>query len=121
MHFSIDNLAKFAQAVLDGKMEAYMKSEPIPDDNSQGVKVERFGSGANSDAAETKIPDDFGGDSVGRLKFNNARFWIEPHFHLDPATWEPSHFVDQESHVGVGAFAAESLHFARAFESPKIG
>jgi len=37
--FSIENLHKFAQAVLDGKLEAYMKSEPIPEDNDSGVRV----------------------------------------------------------------------------------
>jgi protein disulfide isomerase family A protein 3 len=37
--FSIENLQKFAQAVLDGKIEAYMKSEPIPEDNDSGVRV----------------------------------------------------------------------------------
>ena len=37
--FSVENLKKFAQDVLDGKVEAHMKSEPIPDDDSAPVKV----------------------------------------------------------------------------------
>ncbi|KAJ2948031.1 hypothetical protein O0L34_g9829 [Tuta absoluta] len=37
--FSIENLQKFAKDLLDGKLEAFVKSEAIPADNSAPVKV----------------------------------------------------------------------------------
>ena len=37
--FSVDNLEKFVNDLLDGKLEAYLKSEPIPEDNDAAVKV----------------------------------------------------------------------------------
>jgi len=37
--FSPENLKKFADDVLAGNLEAYMKSEPIPEDNDGPVKV----------------------------------------------------------------------------------
>lgn len=37
--FSVDNLLNFAQNLLDGKLEPYIKSEPIPEKNDEPVKV----------------------------------------------------------------------------------
>ncbi|XP_074651365.1 protein disulfide-isomerase A3-like [Tubulanus polymorphus] len=37
--FSMDNLEKFVQNLLDGKLEPYLKSEPVPEDNDAPVKV----------------------------------------------------------------------------------
>ena len=37
--FSVDNLREFAQEYLDGGLEPYIKSEPVPEDNSGPVKV----------------------------------------------------------------------------------
>jgi len=37
--FSVENLKKFVEDVLAGKLEAHMKSEPIPDNSSPGVKT----------------------------------------------------------------------------------
>jgi protein disulfide isomerase family A protein 3 len=37
--FSPENLKQFAQQLVDGKLEAYMKSEAVPADNSGPVKV----------------------------------------------------------------------------------
>ena len=36
---SMDNLEKFINDFLDGKIEPYLKSEPIPEDNDEYVKV----------------------------------------------------------------------------------
>ena len=36
---SVDNLKAFVQQYLDGELEIYVKSEPIPEDNSGPVKV----------------------------------------------------------------------------------
>ena len=36
---SVDNLKAFIQQYLDGELEIYVKSEPIPEDNSGPVKV----------------------------------------------------------------------------------
>ena len=36
---SVDNLRAFVQQYLDGELEIYVKSEPIPEDNSGPVKV----------------------------------------------------------------------------------
>ena len=35
----MDNLEKFVNDLLDGKLKAYLKSEPIPDSNDEPVKV----------------------------------------------------------------------------------
>ena len=37
--FSVDNLKAFAQEYLDGGLEPYLKSEPVPKDNDGPVKV----------------------------------------------------------------------------------
>jgi len=37
--FSLENLKKFAENVRDGKLEAYMKSEAVPEKNDQPVKI----------------------------------------------------------------------------------
>ena len=37
--FSVDNLREFVQEYLDGGLEPYIKSEPVPEDNSGPVKV----------------------------------------------------------------------------------
>jgi len=37
--FSMDNLEKFVNDFLDGKVEPYLKSEPVPEDNDGPVKV----------------------------------------------------------------------------------
>ncbi|XP_052793206.1 protein disulfide-isomerase A3-like [Mya arenaria] len=37
--FSMDNLEKFVNDLLDGKLEAYMKSEAVPDNTQNAVKV----------------------------------------------------------------------------------
>lgn len=37
--FSVENLQKFTTDLLDGKLEPYVKSEPIPESNDAGVKV----------------------------------------------------------------------------------
>ena len=37
--FSVDALKKFAQQFLDGELDPYVKSEPVPEDNSGPVKV----------------------------------------------------------------------------------
>lgn len=39
---SVDNLRAFVQQYLDGELEIYVKSEPIPEDNSGPVKVYRY-------------------------------------------------------------------------------
>lgn len=36
---SVDNLKRFVQQYIDGELEVYVKSEPVPDDNSGPVKV----------------------------------------------------------------------------------
>ena len=36
---SVENLEKFVNDFLDGKIKPYLKSEPIPEDNSGPVKV----------------------------------------------------------------------------------
>ena len=38
-HYSMDNLEKFVKDLLDGKLKAYLKSEPIPESNDDPVKV----------------------------------------------------------------------------------
>lgn len=35
----MDNLEKFVNDLLTDKLEPYLKSEPVPEDNSGGVKV----------------------------------------------------------------------------------
>jgi len=40
LNSSIESLKKFADDVLTGKLEPYLKSEPIPDKNDEPVKVE---------------------------------------------------------------------------------
>ena len=35
----MDNLEKFVKDLLDGKLKAYLKSEPIPESNDDPVKV----------------------------------------------------------------------------------
>lgn len=37
--FSVDNLDKFVKDFTAGKLEAYMKSEPVPDNSANAVKV----------------------------------------------------------------------------------
>lgn len=37
--FSVDNLLNFAQDLLDGKLEPYVKSEPVPEKNDGPVKI----------------------------------------------------------------------------------
>ena len=37
----MDNLRNFAQQFVDGELEPYIKSEPIPEDNDGPVKVRR--------------------------------------------------------------------------------
>jgi len=37
--FSVENLEKFANDLLEGNLEPYLKSEPIPDSNDEPVKV----------------------------------------------------------------------------------
>ncbi|XP_073844723.1 disulfide-isomerase A3 [Musca autumnalis] len=37
--FSVENLRDFAEKLLEGELEPYIKSEPIPEDNSAPVKV----------------------------------------------------------------------------------
>jgi protein disulfide isomerase family A protein 3 len=37
--FSVENLEKFAYDVLEGKLEPYLKSEPVPSSNDEPVKV----------------------------------------------------------------------------------
>lgn len=37
--FSMDNLEAFVNDLLNDKLEPYLKSEPVPEDNSGGVKV----------------------------------------------------------------------------------
>ena len=39
--YSVDNLRNFAQQFVDGELEPYIKSEPIPEDNDGPVKVRR--------------------------------------------------------------------------------
>ena len=41
---SVDNLRGFVRQFLDGEIEAYIKSEPIPEDNTGPVKVSTTGS-----------------------------------------------------------------------------
>ena len=38
-HCSVDNLKAFVQKLVDGELEPYVKSEPIPEDNSGPVTV----------------------------------------------------------------------------------
>ena len=40
--FSVDNLRQFVNTYLDGGLEPYMKSEPIPEPNDGPVKVTHF-------------------------------------------------------------------------------
>ena len=37
--FSVDTLRAFVQKYLDGEVEPYIKSEPVPEDNDGPVKV----------------------------------------------------------------------------------
>ncbi|XP_013115883.1 protein disulfide-isomerase A3 [Stomoxys calcitrans] len=37
--FSVENLRDFAEKLLEGELEPYIKSEPVPEDNSAPVKV----------------------------------------------------------------------------------
>lgn len=37
--YSLENLEKFARDLVDGKLETYMKSEPVPEPNDEPVKV----------------------------------------------------------------------------------
>ena len=37
--FSMDNLEQFVNDLLDNKLEAYMKSEAVPDNSNNDVKV----------------------------------------------------------------------------------
>ena len=37
--FSVDNLEKFTNNFLDGKLKPYIKSEPVPESNDEPVKV----------------------------------------------------------------------------------
>ena len=37
--FSVDNLLAFGQKLLDGELEPYVKSEPVPEENNEPVKV----------------------------------------------------------------------------------
>ena len=36
---SVENLEKFVNDFLDGKVKPYLKSEPVPEDNDGPVKV----------------------------------------------------------------------------------
>ena len=36
--FSMDKLKNFAQQFLDRELDPYIKSEPVPEDNSEGVQ-----------------------------------------------------------------------------------
>ena len=38
----MDNLEKFVKDLLDGKLKAYLKSEPIPESNDDPVKVRKM-------------------------------------------------------------------------------
>ena len=38
----MDNLEKFVKDLLDGKLKAYLKSEPIPESNDDPVKVGKY-------------------------------------------------------------------------------
>jgi protein disulfide isomerase family A protein 3 len=37
--FSVENLESFVNALLDGNLKPYLKSEPVPESNDEGVKV----------------------------------------------------------------------------------
>ena len=37
--FSVDNLAEFVEGVKSGEVEAYIKSEAVPDNSANAVKV----------------------------------------------------------------------------------
>ena len=37
--YSVDNLEKFVNDFMSGAIESYMKSEPIPEDSGEAVKV----------------------------------------------------------------------------------
>ena len=39
LSFSMDALEQFVKDLLDDKLEAYMKSEPVPDNSDKDVKV----------------------------------------------------------------------------------
>lgn len=39
---SVDNLRKFVQQFVDGELEPYIKSEPVPEDNDGPVTVSNF-------------------------------------------------------------------------------
>jgi len=39
VHHSVEALEKFANDLLDGKLEAYLKSEAIPEESDEKVKV----------------------------------------------------------------------------------
>lgn len=56
--FSVDNLKAFVQQYLDGELEIYVKSEPIPEDNSGPVKVvvgKNFADIVNDDTKDVLI------------------------------------------------------------------
>ena len=36
---SVENLESFVNALLDGNLKPYLKSEPVPDANDEAVKV----------------------------------------------------------------------------------
>ncbi|KAG8222836.1 hypothetical protein J437_LFUL010342 [Ladona fulva] len=56
--FSIENFEKFLKDLRDGKLEPYLKSEPIPEDNSGPVKVavaKNFDEVVNDNGKDTLI------------------------------------------------------------------
>lgn len=56
--FNVDNLEKFANDVLEGKLKPYLKSEPIPTSNDAPVKVvvaEEFDKIVNDDTKDVLI------------------------------------------------------------------
>lgn len=56
--FSIENLEKFIKDLKNGKVEAYLKSEAVPEDNSGPVKVavaKNFDEVVNQNGKDTLI------------------------------------------------------------------
>ncbi|XP_076105172.1 protein disulfide-isomerase A3-like [Mytilus galloprovincialis] len=56
--FSMDNLEKFVNDLLTDKLEPYLKSEPVPEDNSGGVKTvvaKNFDEIVNDDSRDVLI------------------------------------------------------------------
>lgn len=78
MNFSIENLQAFVNDLDEGSLEAYTKSEPIPENNDSGAKV---AVAKNFEELVTKYDGDVLIGELIKLSYMKA-FIFEFHFHF---------------------------------------